>query len=66
MRESAGRRLLVAMLFALVAGAMVYFYNPMNHVRADLRADAGGIKLSFEVAADAIETHAKRLELPIR
>jgi hypothetical protein len=55
MRESAGRRLVFAILFALAAGVLVHFYNPIDHIRADLRADGGGIKLSLEIAADAIE-----------
>ena len=61
MRESAGRRLIFATLFALVAGLMVHLYNPMDHMRADLRADAGGVKLSFEIAAHAIEACARRV-----
>ncbi|MDT8757930.1 hypothetical protein MZO42_04405 [Sphingomonas psychrotolerans] len=55
MRESAGRRLVFAILFALAAGVLVHFYNPMDHIRADLRADSGGFKLSLEIAANAIE-----------
>lgn len=54
MRESAGRRLIFAMLFAFAAGTLVHFYNPMDHVRADLRADGSGVKLSLEIAARAI------------
>lgn len=55
MRESAGRRLIFAALFALLAGALVALWNPMDHVKADLRADANGIRLSLELAAQAIE-----------
>jgi len=61
MRESAGRRLVFAMLFAFAAGALVHFYNPVDHMRADLRADTGGVKFSFEIAAHAIEACVKRL-----
>jgi hypothetical protein len=55
MRDSAGRRLVFATLFALAAGVLVHFYNPVDHVRADLRADSTGIKLSLEIAARAVE-----------
>lgn len=55
MRESAGRRFFFAILFALAAGALVALWNPIDHVKADLHADAKGIRLSLEVAADAIE-----------
>lgn len=55
MRESAGRRLTFAILFALAAGLLVHFYNPVDHIRADLRADAGGLKLSLEIAVRAVE-----------
>jgi hypothetical protein len=55
MRDSAGRRLAFATLFALAAGVLVHFYNPVDHVRADLRADSTGIKLSLEIAARAVE-----------
>lgn len=55
MRESAGRRMLMALLFALAAGVLVYFYNPLSHFRADLRADGQGIRLTLEIAEHAIE-----------
>jgi len=61
MRESAGRRLVFAFLFALAAGVLVHFYNPMDHIRADLRADAGGFKFSLEIAARAIEKVCERV-----
>lgn len=60
MRESSGRRLVLAALFALAAGVLVHFYNPVDHIRADLHADAGGLKLSFEIAARAIERVCER------
>jgi hypothetical protein len=60
MRESRGRRLLFALLFALSAGILVHFYNPVQHLRADLRADSGGVKLSLEFAAHAIQACVKR------
>ena len=62
MRESAGRRLVVAMLFAFAAGALVHFYNPMDHFRADLRADTGGVKISLEIAARAVEKVCERVQ----
>lgn len=55
MRESAGRRLLFASLFALAAGALVAVWNPVDHVKADLHADTQGFRLSLEIAAQAIE-----------
>ncbi|HVJ01653.1 MAG TPA: hypothetical protein VM662_05680 [Sphingomonas sp.] len=58
MRESAGRRFLFATLLALAAGALVAFWNPVDHLKADLRADTDGIRLSLELAAHAIETRA--------
>ena len=61
MRESAGRRLVFAMLFAFAAGVLVHFYNPMDHVRADLRADTSGVKFSLEIAAHAIEKVCERV-----
>lgn len=61
MRESAGRRLVVAALFALAAGVLVHFYNPVDHFRADLRADGSGVKLSLEIAAHALEACVKRV-----
>jgi hypothetical protein len=61
MRESSGRRLVFATLFALAAGALVHFYNPVDHVRADLRADTGGVKISLEIAAHALEACVKRV-----
>jgi hypothetical protein len=60
MRESAGRRLLFAMLLALAAGVLVHFYNPVDHIRADLHADAHGVKLSLEIAAHALEERASK------
>ncbi|KRC82097.1 hypothetical protein [Sphingomonas sp. Root241] len=62
MRESAGRRLFFAMLMALGAGVLVYFYNPVDHVRADLRADTGGVKISLEIAARAVEKVCERVQ----
>ncbi|NIJ18359.1 hypothetical protein FHS95_000028 [Sphingomonas naasensis] len=61
MRESAGRRLIFAILFALVAGVLVHFYNPVDHFRADLRADTNGVKLSLEIAAHAVEKVCARI-----
>lgn len=56
MRESStARRMLFALLWALAAGVLVYFYNPLSHFRADLRADGQGVKLTLEIAEHAIE-----------
>lgn len=62
MRESAGRRLFFAMLMALGAGVLVYFYNPVDHVRADLHADTSGVKISLEIAARAVEKVCERIQ----
>jgi len=61
MRQSAARRFVYAFLFALAAAALVAFWNPVDHIKADLRADSQGIRLSLEVAARAIESTAERL-----
>lgn len=61
MRESTGQRLVFAILFALAAGLLVYFYNPVDHFRADLRADGSGVKLSLEIAARAVERVCERI-----
>lgn len=55
MRESAGRRLAYAIFFALLAGLIVATYNPVQHLKADLHADASGLKLGLEVAANSVE-----------
>ena len=55
MRQTATRRFFVALLFALACGALVAFWNPMDHVKADLRADTHGLRFSLEVAVHAIE-----------
>ena len=61
MRESVGRRMVFALLFALAGGILVYFYNPLSHFRADLRADGHGIKLTLEIAEHAIERASWRI-----
>lgn len=61
MRESAGHRLVFAILFALAAGLLVHFYNPVDHLRADLRADTSGVRLTLEIAADAVEKACARI-----
>ena len=60
MRESAARRLLFATLFALLAGALVHFHNPVGHLKADLRADASGFRVSLEVARHALQVSLDR------
>jgi len=61
MRESAARRLAWSVVFALLAGVAVALWNPVDHVRADLRADTHGFKLSLEVAAHALESCVSRV-----
>jgi hypothetical protein len=60
MRESAGRRFVFAAFFALAAGVLVAVWNPVDHVKADLRADTRGISLSLEVAAEAFRDCIRR------
>ena len=54
MQERRGSRLLGAVLLALAAGAFVWLFQPADHVKADLRADAKGFVMSFEYSARAI------------
>ena len=61
MRESAGRRLAFAVLFAVLAGLMVAFWNPIEHLKADLRADSQGFKFSIELATHLFEVGLKKL-----
>ncbi len=61
MRESAGRRLAYAVFFAILAGLIVAFWNPIEHFKADLRADGQGFKFSIELASHLLELGAKRL-----
>lgn len=51
MRGPTARRLLFAAVFAMVAGLIVAFANPVNHVESDLRADTHGLKHSLRLAA---------------
>lgn len=48
MRDRGNGRLFFAALFALAAGALVAFANPVPRLRADMRADAQGFVLSLE------------------
>lgn len=50
MRYSAGRRLAYALIFAILAGLAVAIWNPVDHVKADLRADTHGLRHSLHVA----------------
>ena len=55
MRESAAQRLFTATMFALLAGLLVALWNPVDHLKAQLRADGHGLKLSLELAAEDVE-----------
>lgn len=55
MQDSVARRYLVSAIFALLAGALVAVWNPMDHVKADLRADTSGLRVSLEMAEHAFE-----------
>ena len=54
MRESPMRRVLNATIFALALGGLVYFVNPADRLKADLRADAHGLVLSLEYSANLL------------
>ncbi|MDF7774440.1 hypothetical protein P1X14_04210 [Sphingomonas sp. AOB5] len=42
------KRLAVGVLFAIAAGALVWFSNPVDRIKADVRADTNGFVLSLE------------------
>lgn len=52
MRESPIKRLVYAAFFSLLAGVLVAAYNPVDHVKADLRADASGVPASMHLVID--------------
>ena len=54
MRDGQGRRWLHAILFAVAAGLIVAFANPVDRLKADVRADAKGFVLSLEYSAKLI------------
>jgi hypothetical protein len=54
MRESPFKRLVYAIFFSLLAGTLVAAYNPVDHVKADLRADASGVPASLHLAVHKI------------
>ena len=49
------RRLILATLFAIAAGAFVYAADPVDRIKADLRADAKGFILSLEYSAKLLK-----------
>lgn len=61
MQESILRRYLTSAIFALAAGALVALWNPMDHVKAGLRADAQGLTMSLQVAGRALESCTDRV-----
>jgi len=48
-------------LFAVLAGIVVAFWNPVEHFKADLRADGQGFKFSIELASHFFELGLKLL-----
>ncbi|AJP71562.1 hypothetical protein [Sphingomonas hengshuiensis] len=61
MQDSIARRYLTSAIFALAMGVLVAHWNPMDHVKADLRADTHGIKVSLQVAERALESCTDRV-----
>jgi len=61
MRESVGKRLAFAMLFAALSGLVVALWNPVAHFKADLRADAQGFKFSIELATHLLKEGVKKV-----
>lgn len=55
MRESGKSRLAHGLFFALIAALLVAVANPADRIKADLRADAEGLVLSFEYTAHLVE-----------
>jgi hypothetical protein len=56
MRRDEGRwRPAWAMFFAILAGVTVACANPVDRIKADLRADMQGLAISFEYAAKSVE-----------
>jgi hypothetical protein len=56
MRTGEGRRLAWSVLFALLAGMAVAWANPVDRIKADLRADTKGFAISLEYAVKAVES----------
>lgn len=54
MRESPIKRVAYAAFFSLLAGVLVAAYNPVEHVKADLRADSSGIRAGLHLAVHDI------------
>ena len=55
MSDCGKSRLAYGLLFALIAALLVAFANPADRIKADLRADAEGLVLSFEYTAHLVE-----------
>jgi hypothetical protein len=59
MREPVAPRYLLALIIALAFGALVYLYNPVDHLKADFVADTQGIRISLDFAVEAVEQVCK-------
>lgn len=55
MREQQRSRFLYALVFALAAAAFVSFANPVDRIKADVRADTKGFVLSLEYSANLLK-----------
>lgn len=59
MRDSVAKRYLLALTVALAFGALVYLYNPVDHLKADFVADTQGVRISLDFAVHAVEQVCK-------
>ena len=50
-----------AMVFAIIAGLVVAFWNPIDHFKADLRADEQGFKFSIELATHLLKEGVRKV-----
>lgn len=48
------RRLIFGVVFAVAAGVMVWLSNPVDRIKADVRADTNGFMLSLEYSSRLI------------
>lgn len=61
MRESPVKRLIYATIFAASAGGLVAVYNPVDHLKADIRADTSGVGSSLHLAMTDLQRESVRI-----